>query len=119
VKRHSRLLIHNLWTYRICGYDAVTNSAANNNEHDTSNFCVNFSNIIWLVKLASFNNLFSSSFQTKQSAVQSINVLSGNSTGSGGGGGGGAPSNNSLWVTPSGAVVTFGGQLVASPPPKK
>jgi hypothetical protein len=31
-------------------------------------------------------------------------------------GGGGVPSNNSLWVTPSGAVVTFGGQLVAPPP---
>jgi hypothetical protein len=67
------------------------------------------------LSFSSFNNLFSSSVQTRQTAVQSINVSSGNSTG-GGGGGGGAPSNNSLWVTPSGAVVTFGGQLVAPPP---
>jgi hypothetical protein len=31
------------------------------------------------------------------------------------GGGGGAPSNNSLWVTPSGAVVSWGGQLIVGP----
>jgi hypothetical protein len=31
---------------------------------------------------------------------------------------GSAPSNDSLWVTPSGAVVTWSGQLVAPPPAK-
>lgn len=70
------------------------------------------------LNFGSFSNLYSSSVPTRQAAVNNINTSSGNSTGSGGGGGGGAPSNNSLWVTPSGAVVTFGGQLVAPPPPK-
>lgn len=50
-----------------------------------------------------------SSPQSRQQAVQNYNSTFGLSTG----GGGGAPSNSSLWVTPSGAVVTFGGQLVA------
>jgi RHS repeat-associated protein len=59
----------------------------------------------------------SSSVQDRYKAVQTYNVATGASTGSGGGGGGSAPSSNSLWVTPSGAVVTFGGQLVSAPPP--
>jgi RHS repeat-associated protein len=67
------------------------------------------------LNFGSFNNLFSGSVQTRQAAAQSINTSTGNST-SGSGGGGSAPSNNSLWITPSGAVVTFGGQLVAPPP---
>ena len=49
--------------------------------------------------------------QQRQSAAQSYNFSVGASTG----GGGGSPSNNSLWVTPSGAVVTWGGGLVAGP----
>jgi hypothetical protein len=53
--------------------------------------------------------------QGRQQAVQNYNSTFGLSTG----GGGSAPSNNSLWITPSGAVVTFGGQLVAPPPSKK
>jgi hypothetical protein len=52
--------------------------------------------------------------QSRQGLVQNYNSGLGLSTG----GGGRAPSNNSLWVTPSGAIVTFGGQLVASPPSK-
>jgi hypothetical protein len=71
-------------------------------------------------------NLFSSSIQTRTSAVNSFNSTIGGvggtsgSSGSGGSGGGSVsqPSNNSLWVTPSGAVVNWGGQLV-SPPPSK
>jgi RHS repeat-associated protein len=69
-------------------------------------------------------NLFSGSIQARTSAVSSFNAAiggtGGTSGGSGGGGGGGVsqPSNNSLWVTPSGAVVNWGGQLV-SPPPSK
>ena len=55
------------------------------------------------------------SVQSRQQFVQSYNSSFGLSTG----GGGGAPSSNSLWVTPSGAVVTFGGQLVAPPPSSK
>jgi RHS repeat-associated protein len=69
------------------------------------------------LNFGSFNNLFSSSVQVRQTAAQSINTSSGNST-SGSDGGGSGPSNNSLWITPSGAVVTFGGQLVAPPPAK-
>jgi len=53
-----------------------------------------------------------SSIQSRQQFVQSYNSSMGYSTG----GGGSPPSNNSLWTTPSGAVVTFGGQLVAEPP---
>jgi len=52
--------------------------------------------------------------QSRQQFVQNYNSTFGISTGAGGG----APSNSSLWVTPSGAVVTFGGQLVAWPPKK-
>jgi RHS repeat-associated protein len=59
----------------------------------------------------------SSSVEDRYKAVQTYNVATGASTGSGGGGGGSSPSSNSLWVTPSGAVVTFGGQLVSAPPP--
>jgi RHS repeat-associated protein len=61
-----------------------------------------------------FNNLFSSTIQTRVVAAQNINSSTGLS-----GSGGGAPNNNSVWVTPSGAVVTFGGQLVAPPPKTK
>jgi hypothetical protein len=52
--------------------------------------------------------------QSRQQAVQKCNSTFNLSTG----GGGKAPSSSSLWVTPSGAVVTFGGQLVASSPSK-
>jgi RHS repeat-associated protein len=54
------------------------------------------------------------SVQSRQQYVQNYNASFGLSTGSGGK----APSSNSVWVTPSGAVVTFGGQLVAPPPSK-
>ena len=49
--------------------------------------------------------------QQRQSAAQSYNTSTGASTG----GGGSMPSNNSLWVTPSGAMVNWGGGLVAGP----
>jgi len=55
------------------------------------------------------------SAQSRQQYVQNYNASFGLSTG----GGGKAPNSNSLWVTPSGAVVTFGGQLVAGPTNKK
>src|SRR5215472_4909664 len=58
-------------------------------------------------------NLFSNSVQTRVTTAQTFNSAIGS-----GRSGGGTPSANSLWVTPSGAVVTFGGQLV-SPPSKK
>jgi RHS repeat-associated protein len=57
------------------------------------------------------SNVFSSSIQSRMNATRAFNSSLGGS-----GSGGSAPSNNSLWVTPSGAVVTFGGQLVAPPP---
>jgi hypothetical protein len=64
-------------------------------------------------------NLFSNSVQT---ATQQFNSTLSNSesgsSGGGGGGGSGSPNQSSLWVTPSGAVVTFGGQLVSAPPSK-
>jgi RHS repeat-associated protein len=61
------------------------------------------------------------SAQSRQQAVQTYNTRFGLSTGGGSTGGGGvlAPNANSLWVTPSGAVVTWGGQLVAAPTNKK
>jgi hypothetical protein len=45
------------------------------------------------------------------------NAVSGNAKSGGGSppGGGSVPSSNSLWVTPSGAVVTWGGSLVVGP----
>jgi hypothetical protein len=49
--------------------------------------------------------------QSRYQSAQSYNASVRTSTG----GGGKTPSNNSLWVTPSGAVVTFGGQLVVGP----
>jgi RHS repeat-associated protein len=55
------------------------------------------------------------SAQSRQQYAQNYNASFGLSTG----GGGKAPSSNSLWVTPSGAVVTFGGQLVAGPTNKR
>jgi RHS repeat-associated protein len=62
-------------------------------------------------------NLFSNSVQTRQNTTTNFNAaIRGSNSGSGSGGS--APSNNSLWVTPSGAVVNFGGQLVAPPPSK-
>jgi RHS repeat-associated protein len=57
--------------------------------------------------------IYSNSIQTRQQAAQSYN-----SGLSGGGGSGSSPSPNSLWVTPSGAVVTFSGTLVSAPPSK-
>jgi hypothetical protein len=63
-----------------------------------------------------YNNIYSTAIQTfiaaRQQAAQSYNASIGASTG----GGGSLPSNNSVWVTPSGAVVTWGGELVAPPP---
>lgn len=56
--------------------------------------------------------LFSSSVQTRQQTTEGFNAATG-------GAGGGTPSNSSLWVTPSGAVVTFGGRLIAPAPDKK
>ena len=50
--------------------------------------------------------------QSRQQFAQSYNTSFGLSTG----GGGSMPSSSSLWVTPSGAVVTFGGELFAPPP---
>ena len=56
------------------------------------------------------------STQGRQQFAQTYNASFGLSTG---GSGGKAPNNNSLWVTPSGALVTFGGQLFAPPPSKQ
>jgi len=61
-------------------------------------------------------NLFSNSVQARTSTVNTFDAAI---AGSGSGGGGSQPSNNSLWVTPSGAVVNWGGQLVSAPPSKK
>jgi RHS repeat-associated protein len=61
-------------------------------------------------------SLFSDSVQTRVNTAQTFNSAIG---GSGTGSSGGSPNPSSLWVTPSGAVVTFGGQLVSSPPSKK
>ena len=58
-------------------------------------------------------NLFSSSVQTRTSTANNFNSAIGS------GSGGGSPSNSSLWVTPSGAVVNWGGLLVSAPPSKK
>jgi hypothetical protein len=55
------------------------------------------------------------SAQSRQQYVKNYNSTFNLSTG----GGNKAPSSTSLWVTPSGAVVTFGGQLVAPPPTSK
>jgi len=55
------------------------------------------------------------SSQGRQQFAQNYNASFGLSTG----GGGKAPNSNSLWVTPSGAIVTFGGQLFAPPPSKQ
>ena len=60
-------------------------------------------------------NIVSSSVSVRIDAAKSFNASTGNSTS---GSDASAVSNNSLWVTPSRAVVTFGGALVA-PPPKK
>lgn len=62
---------------------------------------------------AAISNVFSSSISSRIEATKAFNSSLG---GSGSGSGASAPSNNSLWVTPSGAVVTFGGTLVAPPP---
>ena len=58
------------------------------------------------------SNLYSNSVDARRDTSSSFNAKTG------GGGSRSAPSNNSLWVTPSGAVITFGGQVV-SPPPSK
>jgi hypothetical protein len=61
------------------------------------------------------NEVFGSSANTIiQSRYQSVRNYN-TSIGASMGGGGGAPSNNSLWVTPSGAVVSWGGQLIVGP----
>jgi hypothetical protein len=54
----------------------------------------------------------SPSVQQRYQAAQTYNAATGATKS-----GGGVPSASSLWVTPSGAVVTFGGQLVSAPPP--
>ena len=59
----------------------------------------------------------SANVQDRYKAAQTYNSATGATTASGGGGGGSSPSPSSLWVTPSGAVVTFSGQLVSAPPP--
>jgi RHS repeat-associated protein len=65
------------------------------------------------------NNLFSNSVQARTQTAQTFNsAISGRTSGSHPSGGG-APNANSLWVTPSGAVVTFGGQLVSGPTSSK
>ena len=58
-------------------------------------------------------NLFSNSIQTRVNTTKTFNSATGGSSS------GGSPSSGSLWVTPSGAVVTFGGQLVSAPPSSK
>jgi len=67
------------------------------------------------VRYVTSNEIFGGSanaiIQSRYQTVQSINASTGASTG----GGGNVPSSDSLWVTPSGAVVTFGGQLVIGP----
>ena len=65
--------------------------------------------------------LFSGSVQSRVNTTQAFNSAigsSGSGSASTGSGSGGSPNANSLWVTPSGAVVTFGGQLVSQPPAK-
>ena len=52
--------------------------------------------------LGGFN--FGNSYQSRTSAVQNFNSSSGGST-----------PQSQLWVTPSGAVVSWGGQVVAGP----
>jgi RHS repeat-associated protein len=70
---------------------------------------------------AGASNLWSSSIQARQNTTTQFNSSiggSGSGSRSGGTSGGGSPNPSSLWVTPSGAVVTFGGSLVAPPPTK-
>jgi RHS repeat-associated protein len=67
---------------------------------------------------SSATNLFSNSVQSRIDTARSFNTSTGGSGSGSSSGGGGSPSPSSLWVTPSGAVVTFGGQLVAPPPSK-
>jgi RHS repeat-associated protein len=62
---------------------------------------------------AIFNN--ASTIQSRQNAVSSYNAAIGGVSSGGGGGGGSSPNTNSLWVTPSGAVVNWGGQLISGP----
>jgi len=64
---------------------------------------------------SSLYQLYSNSSQQRSSAASSINSTLGYSTGGGSGGGSSMPSANSLWTTPSGAVVTWGGSLVVRP----
>jgi RHS repeat-associated protein len=66
-----------------------------------------------------YGNLYSSNVQTRVTAAQTINTSAGYVSTSQTGSGGSGPSSDSLWVTPSGAVVTFGGNLVAPPPATK
>jgi RHS repeat-associated protein len=64
---------------------------------------------------SSLYQLYSNSAQQRSSAASSINSTLGYSTGGSSGGGSSMPSANSLWTTPSGAVVTWGGSLVVGP----
>jgi hypothetical protein len=53
------------------------------------------------------SSLYSNSIEARTTAATTFNSSIGSGTG------GSGPSNNSLWVTPSGAVVTWGGSLVS------
>jgi RHS repeat-associated protein len=68
---------------------------------------------------SSANSLFSNSIQTRASTVSTFNSAIESGGGSSESSAGlSVPSSNSLWVTPSGAVVNWGGQLVSAPPSK-
>src|SRR5216683_3115360 len=59
-------------------------------------------------------SLFSNSFQARTSAVNTFNSSIGRGSGVSAGGAS-MPNSSSLWVTPSGAVVNWGGQRVSAP----
>jgi RHS repeat-associated protein len=61
------------------------------------------------------NNLFSNSIQSRTSTANNFNSIVGSGGGGTSVGGAPIPSSNSLWVTPSGAVVTFGGKTISGP----
>ncbi len=63
-------------------------------------------------------NLFSNSVQTRSSAANSFNSSLG-ASGKVSAGGASVPNSNSVWMTPTGAAVTFGGKLVSPPPSGK
>ena len=78
-----------------------------------------FSNLLVNSIGSAASKLFSNDVQGRREAATSFNakISSGSSGSSGGGSGGGGsmPASNSLWVTPSGAVVTWSGSLVSGP----